>query len=83
MEVDLKCRKCGRWLGKANADLAGVIIKCGNCKTNNAFSVTFTSTLRQGLCYYKSRTDLSEATGKGQSKTAGQRKAERSEVNNE
>ena len=83
MEINLKCRNCGRWLGKTNSNTENLTIKCGNCKTNNVYNVTFTSTLKSGLWYSKSRTDLSEATGKGQSKTAEQRKAERSEVSNE
>lgn len=83
MEVDLRCRKCNRWLGKATSNTEKLTIKCGNCKTNNEFNVTFASTLRQGLCYDKSRTDLSEATGKGQTKTAEALRAKRSGENHE
>ena len=83
MEVDLRCRKCNRWLGKATSNTEHLTIKCGNCKTNNIYNVTFTSTLKGGLCYSKSRTDLSEAPAKANPKAAGQRKAERSEVSNE
>lgn len=38
--MDLRCKKCERWLGRANGDCA-TIIKCGNCKANNQFVVHF------------------------------------------
>lgn len=83
MEINLKCRNCGRWLGKTDSNTDNLTIKCGNCKTNNIYNVTFTSTLKGGLCYSKSRTDLSEAPAKANPKAAEQRRAERSEVSNE
>lgn len=38
--MDLRCKKCGRWLGHTdnNCDLE---FKCGNCKTNNRFNIRF------------------------------------------
>lgn len=83
MEINLKCRNCGRWLGKTNSNTENLTIKCGNCKTNNIYNVTFTSTLKGGLWYSKSRTDLSEQPAKANTEAAEQREAERSEVSNE
>lgn len=83
MEVDLRCRKCNRWLGKATSNTEKLTIKCGNCKTNNTFNVTFASTINGSLCYSKNRTDLSEATGKGQAKAAETLGAKRSGENHE
>lgn len=83
MEINLKCRNCGRWLGKTDSNTDNLTIKCGNCKTNNIYNVTFTSTLKDGLWYSKSRTDLSEQPAKANTEAAEQRRAERSEVSNE
>lgn len=83
MKINLKCRNCGRWLGKTNGNTENLTIKCGNCKTNNVYNVTFISTLKGGLWYSKSRTDLSEQPAKANTEAAEQRRAERSEVSNE
>ena len=80
MDIDLRCKKCGRWLGKATSNTDHLTIKCGNCKTNNVYNITFTSTISSAVCYHKDRTDLSEQPAKVNSKTAEQHKAERSEV---
>ena len=64
MEIDLRCKKCGRWLGKATSNTEHLTIKCGNCKTNNVYNVTFTSTLNGAVCYDRGRTELSEAPAK-------------------
>lgn len=42
--MDLKCRKCGRWLGHADGNIGETTIKCGNCKTNNKYRVIMMST---------------------------------------
>ena len=83
MEINLKCRNCGRWLGKTDSNTEHLTIKCGNCKTNNIYNVTFTSTISTALWYSNNRTDLSEQPAKANPKAAEQRKAERSEVSNE
>lgn len=38
--MDLRCKKCGRWLGHTDND-CDLEFKCGNCKTNNQFRVHF------------------------------------------
>ena len=78
MEIDLRCKKCGRWLGKATSNMDNLTIKCGNCKTNNVYNVTFTSTISGAVCYHRNRTELSEQPAKVNSKTAEQLVAERS-----
>ena len=80
MEIDLRCKKCGRWLGKATSNTERLTIKCGNCKSNNVYNITFTSTLSGAVCYHNKRTDLSGATGKGQLKDRRTAQTERSEV---
>lgn len=39
--MDLKCKKCGRWLGHVNQNVSGLQIKCGNCKLLNLFKIVF------------------------------------------
>lgn len=70
MEIDLRCKKCGRWLGKATSNTDDLTIKCGNCKNNNVYNITFTSTINGAVCYDRDRTDLSEQPAKVNSKTA-------------
>lgn len=70
IEIDLRCKRCGRWLGKANASLACVIIKCGNCKTNNEFSIVMQSDIAQNSWYARTRRVDQRSDAKGQSKTA-------------
>ena len=69
-EIDLRCKKCGRWLGKANASLAGVVIKCGNCKTNNEYTVVMQSDIVRHSWYSRNRRVDQGSNAKGQSKTA-------------
>lgn len=80
MDINLKCKKCGRWLGKATSNTDHLTIKCGNCKTNNVYNITFTSTLSGAVCYHIDRTELSEQPAKVNSKDRRTAKAERSEV---
>lgn len=70
IEIDLRCKNCGRWLGKANTSLAGVVIKCGNCKTNNEFTVVMQSDIVRHSLYTKNRRVDQGSNAKGQSKTA-------------
>ena len=70
IEIDLRCKKCGRWLGKANASLAGVIIKCGNCKTNNEYTIVMQSDIVRRSWYHTNRRVDQGSNAKGQSKTA-------------
>lgn len=69
-EIDLRCKKCGRWLGKANASLAGVVIKCGNCKTNNEYTIVMQSDIVRHSWYHTNRRVDQRSDAKGQSKTA-------------
>lgn len=69
-EINLRCKKCGRWLGKANTSLTGVIIKCGNCKTNNEFTVVMQSDIVRHSWYARNRRVDQGSNAKGQSKTA-------------
>ena len=78
MEIDLRCKKCGRWLGKATSNTDKLTIKCGNCKSNNVYNITFASTINGAVCYDINRTDLSEPPAKVNLKTAEPHKAERS-----
>lgn len=80
MEIDLRCKKCGRWLGKATSNTDNITIKCGNCKSNNVYNITFTSTISGAVCYHIDRTDLSEPPAKVNSKDRRTAQAERSEV---
>lgn len=79
MEIDLRCKKCGRWLGKATSNTDHLTIKCGNCKTNNVYNVTFTSTLSGAVCYDRNRTELSEQPAKVKLKDRRTAETERSE----
>lgn len=79
MEIDLRCKKCGRWLGKATSNTEHLTIKCGNCKTNNVYNITFTSTLSGAVCYDRNRTELSEQPAKVKLKDRRTAQAERSE----
>ena len=69
-EIDLRCKKCGRWLGKANTSLNGVIIKCGNCKTNNEYTIVMQSDIVRRSWYSRNRRVDQGSNAKGQSKTA-------------
>lgn len=69
-EIDLRCKKCRRWLGKTNASLAGVIIKCGNCKANNEFSIVMHSDIVRHSLYTRYRRVGQGSNAEGQSKTA-------------
>ena len=69
-EIDLRCKKCGRWLGKANTSLNGVIIKCGNCKTNNEYTIVMQSDIVRHSWYARNRRVDPRSDAKGQSKTA-------------
>lgn len=80
MDIDLRCKKCGRWLGKATSNTDHLTIKCGNCKSNNVYNITFTSTLSGAVCYHIDRTELSEQPAKVKLKDRRTAKAERSEV---
>lgn len=80
MEIDLRCKKCRRWLGKITSNTDNLTIKCGNCKSNNVYNITFTSTLSGAVCYHKNRTELSEQPAKVNSKDRRTAQAERSEV---
>lgn len=71
IEIDLRCKKCGRWLGKANSSLAGVVIKCGNCKTNNAYNIEFQS----NFVYHENRRVDRSSNAEGQVKTADDTKS--------
>lgn len=70
IEIDLRCKKCGRWLGKADNSLAGVVIKCGNCKTNNEYTIVMQSDIVQNSLYTRTRRVDQRSDAKGQSKTA-------------
>ena len=70
IEIDLRCKKCGRWLGKADNSLAGVVIKCGNCKTNNEYTIVMQSDIAHNSCYARNRRVDQRSDAKGQSKTA-------------
>lgn len=74
-EIDLRCKKCGRWLGKANASLAGVVIKCGNCKTNNEYTIVMQSDIVRHLWYSKNRRVDRSSNAEGQTKTADDTKS--------
>ena len=78
MEIDLRCKKCGRWLGKATSNTDNLTIKCGNCKNNNVYNVTFVSTISGAVCYDIDRTELSEAPAKVKLKDRRTAGAERS-----
>ena len=69
-EIDLRCKKCGRWLGKANNSLASVIIKSGNCKTNNEYTIVMQSDIVRHSWYHTNRRVDQRSDAKGQSKTA-------------
>ena len=66
IEIDLRCKKCGRWLGKTSKSVNGLVIKCGNCKTNNTYNVEFQS----NFVYSENRRVDQRSDAKGQSKTA-------------
>ena len=70
IEIDLRCKKCGRWLGKADNSLAGVVIKCGNCKTNNEYTIVMQSDIARHSLYTRNRRVDQRSDAKGQSKTA-------------
>lgn len=74
-EIDLRCKKCGRWLGKANASLAGVVIKCGNCKTNNEYTIVMQSDIAQNSWYARNRRVDRSSNAEGQVKTADDTKS--------
>lgn len=74
-EINLRCKKCGRWLGKANTSLAGVIIKCGNCKTNNEYTIVMQSDIAHNSWYARNRRVDQRSDAKGQSKTADDTKS--------
>lgn len=71
IEIDLRCKQCGRWLGKANSSLAGVVIKCGNCKTNNTYNIEFQS----NFVYHENRRVDRSSNAEGQTKTADDTKS--------
>lgn len=66
--MNLKCKKCGRWLGKIYNDVNYLVVKCGNCKYNNRYTVTFIGSFSGSPCYSRSRTLPSDSNG--QMKTA-------------
>ena len=71
MEIDLRCKKCARWLGKTCKNVQNLIIKCGNCKYNNVFNVEFQSQ----FAYNEIRRVDRSSDAKGQSKTADDTKS--------
>lgn len=78
-EIDLRCKKCGRWLGKTNTAISDLVIKCGNCKHNNVFNVEFQS----NFVYHEIRRVDRSSDAKGQSKTADDTNGDRLRQSNE
>lgn len=37
--ADIRCKKCGRWLGRVHGRATGVALKCGNCKAVSAYDI--------------------------------------------
>lgn len=87
--MDLRCKQCGRWLGKTEQD-CDLEFKCGNCKTNNRFNIQFhRNPYGENACVRaKLETERSERTtadADGQMKAADKDNPDnqRSESNNE
>lgn len=68
--MDLRCKKCGRWLGHTDDNMSGVVFKCGNCKAMNTFNVEFVTPKWMRLVYNKDRRGKDSTEAKGQPKTA-------------
>lgn len=66
IEIDLRCKQCGRWLGKTSKSVNGLVIKCGNCKTNNTYNIEFQS----NFVYHENRRVDRSSNAEGQIKTA-------------
>lgn len=85
--MNLRCKKCNRWLGTIEHSVDGLVIKCGNCKANNEFNVVMISEFRPSMCYNLDRRGATPQSQQGQSKTANaeevrvERKTDEKETN--
>ena len=72
--MNLRCKKCNRWLGTCDHSVDGLVIKCGNCKFNNEFNIVMISEFRPSMCYNADRRGTIPQSQEGQPKTVNAEK---------